>query len=99
MRAHSQNDRVPTELEIEGGYLSIVDGTASTSTYNEASAEALVDPACGGHRRNWLKPGLGDQHGYPLDTYSESRRTVRPSTARTTVRAIRLLMASKGSSV
>ena len=40
MRAHSQNDRVPTELEIEGGYLSIVDGTS-----NEASAEALVDPA------------------------------------------------------
>ena len=65
MRAHSQNDRVPTELEIEGGYLSIVDGTI----INEASAEALVDPGCGGHRRNWLKPGLGDQHGYPLDTY------------------------------
>ena len=50
MRAHSQNDRVPTELEIEGGYLSIVlthDGTRETgdgtSTVNEASAEALVD--------------------------------------------------------
>ena len=47
-----------------------------------------------------LNPGLGDQqHGYPLDTYSESRRTARPSTARTTVRAIRLLIASKGSAV
>ena len=48
MRAHSQNDRVPTELEIEGGYLSMVDG----GDVNEASAEALVDPACGGHRKN-----------------------------------------------
>ena len=31
MRAHSQNDRVPTELDIKGGYLSIVDGTSPRS--------------------------------------------------------------------
>ena len=58
--------------------------------------EAPADPACGGHRRNWLKPGLGEQHGYPLATYSESHRTVRPSAARIKVRAVRLLIASKG---
>ena len=66
---------------------------------NEASTEAHADPTCGGHRRNWLKRGLGERNSHPLATYSESRRTVRPSTARAKVRAVRPHIASKGSSV
>ena len=44
MRAHSQEDRVPTELDIEGGYQGMLE---LTGRVNEASAEALVDT---GHR-------------------------------------------------
>ena len=94
MRANSQSDRVPTELAIEGGYLSMLD-----QDVNEASTEAHADPTCGGHRRNWLKRGLGERNSHPLATYSESRRTVRPSTAMDKVRAVRPLIASKRSPV
>ena len=62
---------------------------------DEASTEAHADPACGGHRRNWLKRGLGERNSHPLATYSESRRTVRPSTARDKVRAVRPHMGCK----
>ena len=62
---------------------------------DEASTEAHADPACGGHRRNWLKRGLGERNSHPLATYSESRRTVRPSTARAKVRAVRPHMGCK----
>ena len=37
MRVHSQNDRVPTELEIEGGYLSIIDGTSTRPPLRHSS--------------------------------------------------------------
>ena len=57
MRAHSQEDRVPTELDIEGGYQGMLDVTGHQ---HEASAEALVDTVCGGHRQSHLKPGLGE---------------------------------------
>ena len=95
MRAHSQEDRVPTELEIDGGYQGMLDGTStrpprmhSSTPRVAATVEAII-----------LKPGLGEHHRYPLATYSESRRKVRPFTARTAIYALKPSVASKGSSV
>ena len=71
----------------------MVTDTPLTGVY-EASTEAYADRACGVHRRNWLKPSLGEQHGYTLATYSESQRTTSPSTATEKVSVIRQLSAS-----
>ena len=48
MRAHSQEDRVPTELDIEGGYQGMLDGTVGGPQRTPiSSARALAMSAEG----------------------------------------------------
>ena len=47
-------------------------------------------------RRNWLNPGLGEHHGYPLGTWFASDRVARPRKATVSFRAPGAKSAPKG---
>ena len=95
MRAHSQEDRVPTELDIEGGY----QGDAVTGRQRGLRGGTRRHAACGGHRRSHLKSGLREHHRYPLANVrvrkvSLAAIKVRPLTARTAIYALKPPVAS-----